>query len=268
MYELNYDHPVIVAFVGDTHYGKKTDCYDEGKLYQALYRYYSQVASYSKYHKPHIITVLLGDLVDGQSIFPQQPYVTTVQDPIDQVNGLFRIFRQITEELGDRLQFSGFLSVIGNHGRTSKFLPVETSWDRVFYERLSVEQVLGPNLIGATFSQRLVVDLTVKDNHKRFFFHHGHFVRARSTIPYNGIRNKLTRLIAANKLNVDYVVMGHFHILASMPVGSTRVLLNGTSVCGDDYVFDMGERESNEWYAIYIGENSSTVLSIPLYEDL
>lgn len=261
------DTPTFIGFINDTHYGKITDMYDTSKVHLALKTYLSKVKKImASQDIDDLVLVFLGDMVDGQTIYPTQTYATNPSDPLDQAFGLQQTIHDVIEEVGfDSRALKGFVPILGNHGRTTKYLPVETSWDRVFYERLAITGDVGGNILDTAHEQHVVFQVWYKGNPTTMFLHHGHDVRTRGTIPYNGIRNKVVKWLNVLPMTIDYVVMGHWHIMARIPLGDTTILLNGTSVVGDDYVFAMGEKETNRWYGMIFQDRQPTILDIPLY---
>ena len=126
---LSTNNNLIMAVLGDSHYGKVTATFNADKLKEALANYRDYLSSLIDVYpnKPDMLFILLGDMVDGQNIFPQQVFETSPQDPIQQSSELANMLDETFFPLKSKANFIGFIPVIGNHGRVSKFHPVTTS---------------------------------------------------------------------------------------------------------------------------------------------
>lgn len=251
------DNDVLLVCIGDTHYGKVTDKYNTYVLKNSIERFRSGLEGYilSNDKDYSVIYIFLGDIVDGQCIFPQQPYNSEPQDPISQIEGCIYLFSDVFACINDIAHVVGFIPVIGNHGRVSKFHPIETSWDRVVYSFLDKEKVFGGNILKLYHAQFVLASI----NGFNVFVHHGHTIRMRSRTPYPGMEDRILRWQNTLKMFFDIVIIGHFHRSSRLSLAGVDIVMNGTTVRGDDYTFAGGWGEDNRWWVIEIGKKTNYV---------
>lgn len=125
----------------DLQLGKVTPSYNTEVAYERIELYTDYIIQHYKdyegsYDIPEIHVYFLGDIVEGEGIFPVQASQldtsvfrqATVDGPIIYGNQLRRLL-----ELGPKVKVS---AVIGNHGRLSRYANPESNMDRVLYQTL------------------------------------------------------------------------------------------------------------------------------------
>lgn len=125
----------------DTQIGKVTPSYNTQKAYEAVELYTDYVIEHHKdfslqYNCNVAHVYFLGDIVEGENIFPTQPHLldtsvfrqATIDGPTMYGNQLRRLLERFDQVI--------VTCVIGNHGRLGKFSNPESNMDRVLYQTL------------------------------------------------------------------------------------------------------------------------------------
>lgn len=125
----------------DTQIGKVTPTYNTDKAYEAVGLYTDYVLGHYQdfsqlYNIKTAHVYFLGDIVEGENIFPTQPHLldtsvfrqATVDGP--------QMYGEQLRRLLERFEQVIVVCVIGNHGRLGKFSNPESNMDRVLYQTL------------------------------------------------------------------------------------------------------------------------------------
>ena len=150
---------------------------------------------------------------------------------------------QMIHDFAEWFQEIKVLYLSGNHGRRKEvrkkdYHAAHDSWDYLIAEVAKAYCVGLWNvefLIPDSFSA--VVDI---EGHK-FCCFHGDDVKSWNSIPWYGVERKtrrLTALNAANKEQINYYCMGHFHAMATQAVLKGETLINGSWIGTDAYSFN------------------------------
>jgi len=223
-YELtdseDLDEETLFILISDIHAGAKYDrtgVVDWKKILKSRFSYLkngiqSKLRKYNMIPKK-IVICLLGDLVDGFEVYPNQSEMShpIVNDQLD----------LITSELMDFILFcSGFTGEVkvygvqGNHGRISKRTEMN-NWDSVVF--VTLDKVIN-YLNRAEFNQlnvsmsyvnRFLMDF--KEDKWTYLIGHGHKIMTRGAL---GNVAKLNSTIMAKKMlgiEHDVFMMGHVH---------------------------------------------------------
>lgn len=125
----------------DLQLGKTTPTYNTQVAYDRVELYTDYILEHYKdyaneYKLPAVNVYFLGDIVEGEGIYPTQPH---------QIDS--SVFRQATVDapqiygaqirrLAEVFETVNVVAVIGNHGRLSRYANPESNMDRVFYQTL------------------------------------------------------------------------------------------------------------------------------------
>jgi len=191
-----------------------------------------------------IALFLLGDMIEGELIFPGQAY---------QIDS--SLFRQVTVDgpqiLGDTVRWAlarfenvDVYAVPGNHGaiggRSRREMHPESNGDRMLYE--ITRQVIGddPRLRWEiTNDWQTVADLGEK---ARFLLLHGNQVRGWAGVPWYGWVKKVLGWGSLSRIwkdfDFDHVAAGHFHTPVSLYVNGRRLWVNASTESHNPYALE------------------------------
>lgn len=224
--------PEILALVSDIHVGKLTESYNLKVLSRRLLDYERYLISeIVRTQTPILHLALIGDIVDGDDIFPGHAFAVEVPT-IQQYFIAADLFARMISRLSGYCKIK-VPCVPGNHGRQGRKgeKPVLSNWDYLVYKLLERE-----------LSQNDRVTFCYPEGHKfyirypvagsRFLLMHGHAIE--------GAGSKNTLVSAALKWrnsipNWDYIAFGHWHSDDMISVGDTKIFCNGTSTSGDSF---------------------------------
>lgn len=230
-----------VLLISDTHIGRSTPSYNLDVFVYRMEVLKENLIKVKKiinrsYSLPVLNVFILGDIVDGENIFPSQAYKQEcdADDAIDIAVKSFYAF--ISGLFGDgrkRFEKIRIFTVEGNHGRVGKRNSEKTNYDRIFYKRLADRFV---------DNERVEVNLSNNwYNHAKIFDHgyllfHGDTIYTYMNIPFYGIIQRAMRLrVGGINDYFNVVCMGHFHNLGMLYWNDMRILVNGTMMSDDDF---------------------------------
>ena len=244
----NYDasEREVFVLIGDTHIGK--DYKNEEHLLketvgvfrnlylQTIDKLTKLVSSEDNKWKA-INIVLLGDIVDGINIYPNQ----RVMSPIKQVQiakeCLYNFIKSIKSQLDTEVNV---YTVSGNHGRVSKYATKSDNWDTVTYMMLR-------ELFDAE-DENVVTDFRIfKEDYgyvettgtNRLLFTHGDVVNSRNGKPYNIILDKAQKVVHDMDLDYDVFCLGHFHQFFQINRGRRSIIMNGTTNTSKEFAINI-----------------------------
>jgi hypothetical protein len=273
MRELEEVRMDLLLFASDFHYGRRTAGWNSRKAAACLQRITKQASKIAADIRANRIFVLfLGDIVDGESVYPEQAY------DLELVG-----FEQVYE--GAELFAEHFIrplaaiapvhldGVPGNHSYL-RFAHKKTNLDALFYATLVQFLKEGNVRFTSSFFQRgkndaLEVKMTVC-NQVRVLIGHGHFIRTVAEIPFAGAQRRVLSWLstyAANNMQFQVAAFGHFHRLAFFAVpGNKFVLFNGCMLAHDEFSLTRyGHHGDRVWAAlVFEGKN---LLSLHLLAD-
>ena len=232
-----------VLLISDTHIGRCTRSYNSDifrarlrNLRDNLFKV-KQIINRS-YKLPVLNIFFLGDIIDGEDIYPSQPYKQDLDadDQLDLAVNEFSNFIRAMLPANSKRRFKEIKvwCAQGNHGRAGRRKSEKTNFDRVFYKRLADR-----------FEQNSNVHINLADEwyniaevygHKYLLFH-GDGIYMYQSIPWYGIIQRAMRLKSGgiDENSFDVVCLGHFHTVGDQFWNDIRVLLNGTFVTDDDF---------------------------------
>lgn len=219
----------INLIISDLHVGQKLFNETEeaamtyfNKAFKLLKDNIIKTLSHLRYDWQELNLFLLGDLVEGEGIYPNQAYET------------FQIMRQlkIAEQglldiiLGIKSLFDIKVNIIcvrGNHGRIKAFASEEGNWDTILFELL--ERSL-QNFDDIIFHR---TDFWMKDFvdqwNNKYLVTHGDAIKG-GTPSYNSIKDAVQSWHVGFD-GFDAFLCGHFHHSTSQTFGRIEVLTNG-----------------------------------------
>lgn len=245
----------FILHMTDTHFGKKTLSYNYSnacKYMDSLAKRMDIIAKrddlYDKCDEFHIMAT--GDIVDGLGIFPSQAHYLEQSDPLKQVEWGIQALQPLFE-FGARFKVFNFHVQAGNHGRVSKFAKESTNWDVLFGSLLI--QKMGQQATVGYYRPRVV---PVKNY--GFLLYHGNDISSSMGIPFYGI-TRISKEWALNIPNWQYLLMGHFHTCAFIPINhqnginAKKVYMSGSPVTDDDHsIKHYGKDADPTWWAFVL----------------
>jgi predicted phosphodiesterase len=237
---------VAVLCAGDWQLGKITPTYDskvcEERVKIMANKANEMGALHSKISPVEEIKLyLLGDMVEGESIFPTQHYL------ID--GGLYRqvaidgprILSNLILELLKFYKKVNVVAVIGNHGNVKmRFGPAhpETNMDRMLY-RIVADRFVN--------EKRVTFDIPDGNDGERhwhfvdyiydfgFLLMHGDQIRGGVTGFWPSAQRKALGWIDAIDKPYDYLIFGHHHTPTRLTLGRRLAICNGSTESSNTY---------------------------------
>ena len=214
-----------------------------------------------------LVINMVGDIVDGDGIFPNQPYEQKFH-LMDQMFSVgLPVISGMINELSNHFKKVTLNCVYGNHGRVSKFTDPELNFDLIFYRILELATKDNPRLNWNISKKWYMI---AKISKFGFLLTHGHFIKTWLNIPFYGIKEKGMRwqgslskeeTVLINKEWVkikkeywDFIVMGHFHTSLYFRWNNWRCILGGTWLDSDDFaesVLGLDSATEQTLYAIH-----------------
>lgn len=238
-----------VLLLSDWQLGKATPSYSSdicAERIELLQQKAARIVAVQRADHPvkRIALMLLGDMIEGELIFPGQAY---------QIDS--SLFRQVAVDgpkiLGGMVRWAAanfekvdVFAVPGNHGhlggRAWKEMHPESNGDRMLYQ---ISYQLTENLPNVTWSIAKdwwqVADLGEKC---RFLLLHGDQVRGWAGIPWYGWTKKILAWGSLSKIwsdmDFDHVLAGHFHTPTNMYVNGPRVWINASTESHNPYALE------------------------------
>jgi len=258
-----------VLLVGDIHIGRTTKSYNSD-IFRSRIRnlrdnlfLVKQIINRS-YRLPTLNIFFLGDIVDGEDIYPSQPYKQDLDadEQLDLAVNEFSNFILSMLPDGGRGKFKRvrIWTVEGNHGRTGRRKSEKTNFDRIFYKRLADR-----------FDRNKRVEVNISTdwyNYAEILGHgyllfHGDAIYTYMNIPFYGIVQRSMRLrVGGLENDFDIVCLGHFHNLGMLYWNDLRILMNGTFLTDDDFSQKrLGLKTANKFWFFGVSEERSMTWS-------
>jgi len=243
-YKTSGDEETAVLLLSDAQIGKKTETYNS-KVFAERMELVSnkviQIVNVMRSDHPvnHLSIFWLGDIVDGQLIYPTHDW------HIDQnvVNQIYRIglpaFHDALYRLGSNFKTIDNYCVRGNHGRTSKFADEMSNFDTIMYETL---RLATREMKGISWHIENNWKLLVNVMGKQFLLTHGDSVKMYLKTPIYGLNTSGMNWQGSVE-PYDYLCVGHFHTAGEWDYNNFEIILNGTFVSDDEWVQEkIGQR--------------------------
>jgi hypothetical protein len=218
----------------DTQIGKVTPTYNTQKAYENVELYtdyiiehYNDFSQLYNINKAHVY--FLGDIVEGENIFPTQPHLidtsvfrqATVDGP--------QMYGQQLRRLLEKFEHVRVVCVIGNHGRLGRYSNPESNMDRVLYQTLYW-----------MFHDEPRIEFVIPQGHGESMFWAVDSIGDYSTLLIHGdqlgppsTQNTYAKKIPSWKAGgiptpFNDVAMGHYHQNVKLTLGDTVVRISGS----------------------------------------
>lgn len=141
--QLGPDEEVAVAVLGDWQLGKTTPDYNSVVCEERIEKYAQKVVQLTEIQRKHhpvnkLVVLALGDMVEGELIFPGQHYLIDSSAYQQTVVDGPRILTNFLRTMLDNFTEVEFYGVIGNHGqmagRSAGSMNKESNLDRMMYQ--------------------------------------------------------------------------------------------------------------------------------------
>ena len=180
---------------------------------------------------PTLNVFLAGDLVDGESIFPNHLAHIDI-DVVGQVLTAVDVFAPMLIDLLGLYQTIRVLAVSGNHGRVGKSKKEPGSRFRVNWDYIVAK------FLQARLSQYDRITWTVPESWFaiqeiqgwRFLVHHYDVIKSWMNLPYYGLDRydgRFSRVLHSRGQDYHYMVGGHFHNYANVETPVGEWIING-----------------------------------------
>lgn len=237
------------AVLSDLQIGKKTLDYNVAECEKRIELYADKLLRITEVQRAdhpvrHLELWMLGDMVEGEGIFPTQShhldkslyYQVAVDGPRILVNFIRRML--------ENFETVHIVGVVGNHGaiggRRNELHP-ETNADRMLYA--VVQRVLEnePRITWDIPDGTLEGDFYVVRpvGRKKFFLFHGHQIGGGS-MPVAGIDKKIKGwYMGAAREKFDYALLGHYHTPTRLTINTATVWINGTTETSNGFAVEV-----------------------------
>lgn len=260
----------LVLVTSDHHLGKKTRSYDRGVYERRMENVLDRVRDIREYlvgyEFDELVVGYLGDVVDGQDIFPTQPYHQDIPDAVDQAELWSDINAALIEELAECYDTSDIRieAVCGNHGRTGKRTKESSSFDRVAYNQLR-DKLGGQVQVNVGMEDDPFFRPFDVRGHRTLFYH-GHELRGCGD---KSLQDRAALWHMRKDIGgFEQLHLGHFHDFKALSVNGVEVLLDGTMVTDDPYGRNnLGKGEQNTWRLFGVSERFARTFSYDLHLD-
>lgn len=247
---------IPVAIVSDTQIGKVTKTYNSKTARERLMLYAQKIALLTTIHRQsatitELHLYIIGDIVEGEVIFPTQPFLIDSSVMKQAVNTAPNILAEMIFFLLGHFEKIKIFTVPGNHGRSGtkgSATHPETNWDNVCYEvtRLMVN---GPNMdprkdaAGNLVSSRVEFNISTNfwnlDRIGRwgyFMIHGDQITGGFAGFPWYGVSRFASKMARNHEIpSWDYMFLGHFHTPANWTINDIEIFANGTTESSNDY---------------------------------
>ena len=219
----------------DTQLGKRTPTYNSFIAMERVEQYTDKIILSAQdfkscYPVRNANVYFLGDIVEGEGIFPTQPH-TLDSSLYEQVakNGPSIYAAQLRRllEVFDKVHVT---CVIGNHGQLSRFNNPETNMDRMLYKILEHIFAYEPRItfdIPDGFGESMFWAVNQIGDYSTLLIHGDQFPSPTSTNQY--WKKILGWKTSGIPVRFDDVAMGHWHQNTKFTIGTTVVRIAGST---------------------------------------
>jgi len=184
---------------------------------------------------PELDLFMLGDMVEGETIYPGQAFHIDMPLYKQLIEGS-RVVAEKVLRLATVFPLIEVFCVQGNHGRPGK--PGEnhhrSSFDYLFYQMLSAILSNQSN-VKIHLSESPVMGVKVYDT--KCLLIHGDEVPMFLNFPFYGLDRVLKSYSMALNTIWDVMCAGHYHVSSSFDVSTSEVVANGSFAGSSYYVF-------------------------------
>lgn len=192
--------------------------------------------------------LMLGDLLDGEAIYPTQSFhqaITSAEEQAERLATFMTGWLIRQKAIWSNVEID---AVCGNHGRTGKDRNEASNFDRVFYTYL--RDRLTPHGIKVNITQSDPFMMITHIHGWRFLMSHGNYIKAGGITPQGSIVNRLLKWNATDLYGpVDALTHGHFHQIGYTEINGIPVFSNGTAKQLDHWAIGgLGWESSMRWF--------------------
>lgn len=247
----------LIIFASDFHFGRKTSGWNFKRAQSTLATLSKQACQIASENSVGRIFVLfLGDIMDGESVYPEQNYELELLG-----------FEQVYE--GAHLFAGHFIApltavapvhldgVAGNHAYL-RFAHRKTNLDYFFYAELENKLREMKVRVTSSFWHRKADDAlevkVVNCGSAGVLIGHGHFLRGVVETPFAGAQRRVMSWLISRRLSFEIAAFGHFHRFAFYSVpGGKFVLFNGCMLAHDEFSLTrFGHHGDRLWAALLV----------------
>jgi len=177
-----------------------------------------------------LVIARLGDHVEGESIYPGQPFHID-QPVVDQIFEGVKYEVEVLLQLAKVFNKIDIFCVCGNHGRIGKKGQhhERTNWDYIF-NRVLKEMLIGQKNINIYISSGPA--MVIKNGNFNFLYKHGDGVPRWMGIPFYGLDRDYKKMQILYNMIIHYQMVGHFHQPANI---TDQILINGSFPGGNEF---------------------------------
>lgn len=168
---------------------------------------------------------ILGDMVEGEGIYPSQAYeVFPLMKQLDVTEtGISCLLTALSTAYDIPVNV---FCVRGNHGRVGRFNSEETNWDTILYKLLqrtfNTQNHPNINIVRTDFW----ADICENQWGHKFFYAHGDNITSFQNLPHYGIDKAVGHWNTIFK-GFDVFLMGHLHVTTDYNVNGIKAYVNG-----------------------------------------
>lgn len=246
-----------VLLVSDLQFGRVSPTYDPQEGIRAIERVRDAVIDITtdhlrNYNFDQIIVAYLGDIVDGDCIFPGHAWEARIGGA-DQVAYLSEIMDETLHlPLAEVFRRVTLIGVPGNHGRptprTGQAAP-RSNYDLMLYQNFSLlhkrekngkikcnfdyQVSLAPESAGQKLKYVYIKGYEIRG--WKMLLYHGHGIVSWAGVPFYGIINRIKNWhLSFGEFNI--FCMGDKHVAFDWPISDRlQIFLNGTALTGDEW---------------------------------
>lgn len=226
---------VINPTNSDTQLGKRTPTYDSQVAAERVELYTDRIIQHTldfrnsySIRKAHVW--FLGDIVEGEGIFPTQPHVIDSSLYAQVAKNGPAIYAAQLRRLLEVFDEVEVVAVIGNHGRLSKFHNPESNMDRMLYKILEHIFAHEPRIkfhIPDGHGESMFWAVDAIGNYSTLLIHGDQLPPPTSGATYH--RRIMSWKSGGIPVHFNDVIMGHYHQNTKMTINQTVVRVSGST---------------------------------------
>lgn len=243
------DRETAMLHLSDTQIGKLTGSYDAAvcreRVLQAVQKAIDIANTRRTAAKIYELVILFGgDLIEGEFIFPHQPFEIEMSLGEQATKVAPEIFAEAIALAAGSFRKVRTVWVAGNHGRAAPrgvASDPNTNWD-------TVVAVITEGLIHKSspkLAKRVEFDIVDDAWHRvvdiegwRCLLFHGHQVRGGMGINGHGFYKKVTGWVQCLGEQFDYTYHGHFHTPGTRTINDVQCFQNGTTESDNGFALE------------------------------
>lgn len=224
---------VIMICLSDVHVGR----YSATSLERKMNELYKGVIKVTEIHRSaypvnELVINFIGDLLDGDGIFPAQTYEQKFYLMEQMFTYGLPMMTNLINQLSNHFEKVTIYATPGNHGRVNKYTDRELNYDTIFAEAMKIATQNNPRLEWhITWDWYQVANIMGWG----FLLTHGANIRTWMNLPFYGMKEKGMRWQGSLPEKWNYLIMGHFHSILAFRWNNFKAYVNGTWLDNDDF---------------------------------